>query len=127
MKQHVFVYGTLKRGYANHFLLADAQYLGDSELEGFELWDLGSYPGIRPSPRETARVHAELYETDSQILARLDALEDYFGPNDQRNLYDRIRTSDTNGKSAWVYVLRESALKTFILLRKAQLIHRASY
>ncbi|MBO1265523.1 hypothetical protein J3A84_10810 [Proteiniclasticum sp. SCR006] len=36
------------RGSRNHAsYLQDAKYLGEAELSGYGLYDLGSYPGIR--------------------------------------------------------------------------------
>ena len=127
VKHRVFVYGTLKRGHRNHYLLQNADFLGSCILPGFELWDLGSYPGLRPSadPRDT--VQAELYETDDETLAALDRLEDYYGPGHPRNLYDRILTADAQGTEAWVYLIRETALKTLITTRQARKIADGNY
>lgn len=127
MKHHVFVYGTLKKGGTNHYLLHNAVFLGNAMLEGFELWDLGSYPAIRPAKDPQATVHAERYETDDYTLKKLDALEDYYGPEDRRNLYDRVLTSDTQGNPGWVYVMRETALETFIQLKKACKMTNGNY
>ena len=43
----IFVYGTLKKGYRNHHYLQDATYYGDGTLVDYEMFDLGTYPGIR--------------------------------------------------------------------------------
>lgn len=70
----VFVYGTLMRGRGNHaFYLGNQRFLGIAELEGYALYDLGSFPGIIAESAETVR--GELYEIDAQCLSQLDKLE----------------------------------------------------
>ena len=47
----VFVYGTLKRGGSNHFLLAHQQFVGATRTgAGFALYDLEGYPGLVAEP-----------------------------------------------------------------------------
>lgn len=70
----VFVYGTLMKGKSNHnFYLSNAEFMGNATVEGFELYDLGSYPGIVFS--KEGKVKGELYKIDSNTLIGLDALE----------------------------------------------------
>ncbi|MCC5935078.1 MAG: gamma-glutamylcyclotransferase [Balneolales bacterium] len=127
MLHQVFVYGTLKKNHANHYLLSGARFVGLSELRGFELWDLGSFPGIIPADKPGLLVQAELYETDHETLQRLDELEDYFGPGDERNLYDRTLTTDTSGRKGWVYVLRKQVLVSLMSIKKARLIPEGNF
>ena len=43
----IFVYGSLKRGYALHHLLASQQFHGIAVTQPlYRLFDLGSYPGL---------------------------------------------------------------------------------
>jgi gamma-glutamylcyclotransferase (GGCT)/AIG2-like uncharacterized protein YtfP len=71
----VFVYGSLKRGYALHHLLRSAQYLGTACTQPlYRLFDLGSYPGLVEWP-EGLPIHGELYAVTSQNLQRLDEAE----------------------------------------------------
>lgn len=70
----VFVYGTLKRGYWNHRLLEKSKFVGEGTISGYELYDLGSYPGIIPGEKKD-EVDGELYEIDNETLIRLDRLE----------------------------------------------------
>lgn len=71
----VFVYGTLKRGKANHHYLAGQRYLGEASTEPrYQLHHLGSYPGlVKATPG--ARVSGEVWEVDEEGLAGLDRLE----------------------------------------------------
>ena len=70
----VFVYGTLMQGKSNHnTYLSRSQFIGSAVVEGFELYDLGSYPGVVYS--KAGRVKGELYKIDADTLRRVDALE----------------------------------------------------
>ena len=70
----IFVYGTLKKGYRNHFYLKDALYAGEAILNDYEMFDLGTYPGIRI--RQGSIVEGELYFIDIEMKKHIDALEE---------------------------------------------------
>lgn len=69
----VFVYGTLLKGRSNyeHFL-APANPVMRGEIEGFEMYDLGSFPGV---VRGTGNVKGEVYRVTKEQLERIDRLE----------------------------------------------------
>lgn len=72
----IFVYGTLKRGGTNHHLLAAQKFLGEARTTpGFQLYDLGSYPGMVTRPDDRDGVTGEVWSVDQAALKRLDALE----------------------------------------------------
>jgi gamma-glutamylcyclotransferase (GGCT)/AIG2-like uncharacterized protein YtfP len=96
-QQPVFVYGTLKRGQVNHHCLAQARWLGDAELPGLVLHDLGPFPMAVPGD---GCIRGELYGVDAEALARLDRLEGC------PRLYERQRWSLRDGGLAWVYLGR---------------------
>lgn len=68
----IFVYGTLKTGYGNHRLLLDSNYMGEGKIIGYDLYDLGSFPGIIGG---TGEVLGEIYEIDQYTLKKVDMLE----------------------------------------------------
>ena len=79
---HVFIYGTLMRGGANHAVLVrlGARYLEAARTaRGRTLVDLGPYPALLP--RDESRdevaptVHGELFALDDSMLSELDAFE----------------------------------------------------
>lgn len=70
----IFVYGTLKKGYRNHHYLQDATYYGEGTLVDYEMFDLGTYPGIRY--KEAASVDGELYLVNELIKKDIDMLEE---------------------------------------------------
>ena len=99
-RQHiVFVYGTMKRGFPNHRLLADARYLGPaSTVERYALY-VDMFPGVYPRDA-VSPIHGELFEVGPQDLRRLDALEGH--PTLSRR--ELVSVVGKDGKrEAWIY------------------------
>jgi gamma-glutamylcyclotransferase (GGCT)/AIG2-like uncharacterized protein YtfP len=72
-KVYLFVYGTLmSTNRSNRAYLDDAEYLGKFTLNGYELYDLGSYPGIVEG---NDKVKGELYAVSIDKLADIDRYE----------------------------------------------------
>jgi gamma-glutamylcyclotransferase (GGCT)/AIG2-like uncharacterized protein YtfP len=72
----VFVYGSLKRGYALHKVLSGATYLGAATtLPLYRLYDCGDYPGMVHHADNGVSIHGELYDVDAACLQRLDEVE----------------------------------------------------
>lgn len=92
----VFVYGTLKRGLANHHWLAGAVYGGERLLSGARLYDLGPFPMAVAS--EAGQIHGELYAISWLGLAALDRLEGV------PRLFQRQLLPLSDGDLAWVYL-----------------------
>ncbi len=79
----IFVYGTLLKGQRNyHHYLSPREPVSKGTLEGYALYDLGTFPGIVPSEE---KVKGEVYLVDSKELASIDRLEG------EGNLYLRER------------------------------------
>ncbi|MBR0574981.1 gamma-glutamylcyclotransferase [Proteiniclasticum sp. BAD-10] len=73
-KHQIFVYGTLLQGNRNHeHYLQGSTYLGDGILPDYALYDLGSYPGVKPCPG--GKVMGEIYGVDDETLQRIHGLE----------------------------------------------------
>ena len=78
----LFFYGTLKRGYPNHWLLNDpnnglAKFLGEAKLRRRHPLVVGPFnlPALLPVQNEGKEVNGELYELDSKMMKRIDELE----------------------------------------------------
>lgn len=70
----LFVYGTLKKHFHNHYLLQDASYLGSGHTKDkFALYAEGIPFVIKTEP--VCHVHGEVYQVDRDTLSKLDALE----------------------------------------------------
>jgi gamma-glutamylcyclotransferase (GGCT)/AIG2-like uncharacterized protein YtfP len=105
MTHKVAVYGTLKRGETNFYLMQDARFLGTDELTQITLYDLGPYPGARQE--ESEGVEVEVFEVSEAQFAALDVLEDYVAEAPASGLYDR-RQFPTRFGVAWVYLYNPS-------------------
>lgn len=107
----VFVYGTLRKGEANHPLLNDATCIAEQCWTNGVLYDTGyGYPAIKQS--SSSRVYGELYLVPKKNVARLDQLEGY-RPARNNNLYDRIEQTihmDKGSCVAFVYVADQVSL-----------------
>lgn len=98
LQPKVFVYGTLLRGQSNynHFL-APATPLCEGYVEGYEMFDLGAFPGIKEGNGE---ILGEVYEVTREQLRAIDRLEG------EGQLYLRKCThvKPFDGKATWAYI-----------------------
>jgi gamma-glutamylcyclotransferase (GGCT)/AIG2-like uncharacterized protein YtfP len=103
---HVFVYGSLKRGFRNHHFLATSQFIGTGTTgRDFDLLDLGYFPAMVKGGGFAIR--GELFSVDGKTLRSLDFLESN-GTFYQREQHPVI----LNGAglvTAWIYLLLERA------------------
>jgi gamma-glutamylcyclotransferase (GGCT)/AIG2-like uncharacterized protein YtfP len=107
---YLFVYGTLRRGYAHPVqaqLARQGRWLGAGWLRG-RLYDLGGYPGFVPAPDPRTWVQGDVYELApaGTLLAALDAYEESGlapGAEYVRRRY-LVRMEKENWRTAWVYV-----------------------
>lgn len=71
----VAVYGTLKKSCCNHDILAGSEYLGSDIISGYQMYNIGAFPGAIKGPGE---IFVEVYEVlDEQTENNLDILEGY--------------------------------------------------
>ncbi len=100
MSDLVFVYGTLRRGEANHHLLSGAEFCGlHLTRPRYRMLHLGTYPGV-VSGGSTA-IEGEVYRVDGRGLVDLDRLEAY------PRLYRKGLIPTLWGR-AWIYLYRGS-------------------
>jgi len=100
----VLVYGTLKKGGSNHYLIeaAGGQFIGYDMVEGpYDMFDLGAIPAVVPAQDgKTRKVRGELYAITPEGLASLDMLEGH------PNLYRRSKVwTEIHKRRAWMYQL----------------------
>ena len=70
---YIFVYGTLMKGQRNYaHYLAPAEPCATAVLNGYRMFDIGSFPGI---VRGRGDVKGEVYRVNAQQLAAIDRLE----------------------------------------------------
>jgi gamma-glutamylcyclotransferase (GGCT)/AIG2-like uncharacterized protein YtfP len=95
---HLFVYGTLRKGSNNKFarLLAEqSQFVATARVSG-RLYDLGRYPGARPANDSVA---GEVFHIDESLLVVLD---DYEGPEFERAIVS-AQMDDGRALDCWIY------------------------
>jgi gamma-glutamylcyclotransferase (GGCT)/AIG2-like uncharacterized protein YtfP len=96
----VFVYGSLKRGQANHHVLKGGRWLGTAALAGLALYDLGPFPMAIANGDATCSLEGEVYAVGAALLERLDRFEG------APRLYQRQAHALADGRTVWVYVGR---------------------
>ncbi len=128
MRQRVFVYGTLKKGFPNHDnYMKSAKELGKYQtIEKYPLILCGAryVPCMICSPGDGHHVQGELYEVDDECLNRIDALERIQDSDGYRRYVIRVNSSESINqdiKQALAYLMppeqvanrRSNYLKTF--------------
>ncbi|OSN08273.1 gamma-glutamylcyclotransferase [Lonsdalea iberica] len=96
----IIVYGSLRRKQGNSHWMTNAQWLGDHQLEGYELYDLGHYPAAVAGE---GAVYGEVYRISSSILTELDALKRDGGEYQRKLIF-------TPYGSAWIYLYQRSVM-----------------
>lgn len=72
----IFVYGTLKRGLCRAHFLTGQRFWGEARtLPRYRMYNCGTYPGLKPAPGDGLSIVGELWQVDSECLARLDQEE----------------------------------------------------
>ena len=108
MMHRVFVYGTLKSGFSNHYLLDGCEYLGGAAtVPTYKMIENG-FPVIMPDAGGKP-LAGEIYTVDDETLARLDQLERE-GSSYDRKLIDvtlSLVSGDRLPTKAFIYVGRE--------------------
>lgn len=93
----LFVYGTLMRDGSRNRAIADQTFVREAvTLPGFQLLDLGSFPGIVRVEQDGRQVHGELWRISTNRITLLDQIE---GAPD---LY-RMEKIEIEGESGPVY------------------------
>jgi len=70
-----FMYGSLRRGMYNHYILEDkSKFIANAKLTGYKLISFGTFPAIIPS--ENGIVVGELFKiTDDETIKTIDFME----------------------------------------------------
>lgn len=84
----LFVYGTLRKGEKNHYLIRKAECIEQNVYIFGAMYDTGEgYPALLLDNNK--KVLGELYRIDEEMLRIVDRLEGY-RPERKENLYERI-------------------------------------
>ena len=108
MTHRVFVYGTLKSGFWNHYLLKGCEFVGSAATVPTYRMIENGFPVIIPDP-EGKPLAGEIYTVDDEILARLDQLEREGSSYDRKliNVILPLASGERLPTKAFIYVGRE--------------------
>ena len=101
----VAVYGTLKHGHNNHYLLETAKLKAVGKLKGWIMKDLHFYPAVIKDSENESEIHVEIYEINQATLNDLDRLEGY------PSMYQREQVETEVGPT-WIYFMDRIDLTT---------------
>lgn len=107
-KTRFAVYGTLKKGFHNHYLLDKANFLGSTKTsDKYTMHSLGGFPAVTTEGHTSIEV--EVYETDDeQTINSINTLEGFTGiKGHAHNWYD-TETIETEFGDAEMFVFRKS-------------------
>jgi gamma-glutamylcyclotransferase (GGCT)/AIG2-like uncharacterized protein YtfP len=124
---YLFVYGTLRSQMNDPFhrlLETRAVPVGTGTFQG-KLYDLGRYPGVVRSRRNTDRVIGEIYRfSDSQRAFQI--LDEYEGHRFKRK---RVTIIQEDGKSitSWIYLYARSVTRRALIRSGDYVQYRNSF
>jgi gamma-glutamylaminecyclotransferase len=116
MHHLVFVFGTLKRGFPNHHLIAQQPLLGDFETaHPYPLYLVSERysPWMMDQAGEGMKVRGQVFKVDEQCLAALDELERIHARDGYRR--QEIKVSSQQGSvklTVYAYLKPEHQLNT---------------
>lgn len=91
----VFVYGSLRKGFGNHELLSNSDFLGRTKVKDMDMYNLGAFPMCFEGD---GIITVEAYDVSESTLKTLDRLEGI------PTFYDRKWVTATNRQEGWIYV-----------------------
>ncbi|MEQ9073259.1 MAG: gamma-glutamylcyclotransferase [Sandaracinaceae bacterium] len=113
----VFVYGTLRSGEANHYLLRGLDPVATARTEPrFRLAHLGGFPAMVSGG--STRVAGEVYEVDGGTLERLDRLEGH------PRFYRRRPVRLEGGQTVLAYLLSPAQAAGYPTIRSGDWMNR---
>ena len=102
-REHVFVYGTLRRGGSNHFRMAGSDLVTPGTVSG-KMYRISWYPGLVLGPE--GRVVGETYAVGEEQLRALDEFEGV-SAEEEGSESRRVKAPDTardgSTTEAWVW------------------------
>ena len=101
MIEFVAVYGSLRKKFYNHPVLGESEFITKGTIEGYNLYNLGSYPAIVSVDNPVSPVTVEVYKVNSEdTMQDLDWLEGY--PSHYNRRLETVSTEE-GSRRAWVY------------------------
>ena len=112
----IFVYGTLKKDYHNHYIIENETYIGKGTLKKenrFKMVSMGAFPAIVPATVGEAKdIEGEIWDICENGFKKVDLLEGFpvFYWRDQFNI-----DAEDRRHLCWVYYLQHQKAKNMHL------------
>lgn len=100
----VLSYGTLRKGFHNHYLLYSSQFIGEGTLlrKGTMYVTMGGgFPILSFSPSSSHTITVEAYKVNKLTLSNLDRLEGY--PNWYTRTEEEVMLKNGTIIKGWIY------------------------
>lgn len=111
-KKLVFIYGSLKRNFDNHYIIEKARYRCKVKtLKRFDMFeeDYANYPYLlKRRTNKNYNVKGELYEVYNDMLNELDRFED--APNYYERRIIEVKIYSGEIKQAYAYFMKEQKI-----------------
>ena len=99
-KKIMFVYGSLRKGFSNHYLMEESvqnKNLGGSFIRGYKLYSLRVIPTIKYSGNPQDKVFVEKYSLIEPCFEKIDRMEQGAG-------YTPFEVVDNEGVKGIIYI-----------------------
>ena len=110
-RQLVAVYGTLKKGFANHYLISeheDSAFKGTNVLSMYTMVSFGGFPAVCKNLSHKGTIVVEVWDVSDACLARLDMLEGH------PDWYKRELVKVGSHEHVWIYLMpREKVIDKY--------------
>ena len=107
----IFVYGSLKRGFALHRHLLRQEFLAVASTQpSYRLFDCGAYPAMVKVAVNGTSVKGEVFSVDQECLLRLDEIEGVGEGLYVRDFVPLCPPLETSRTFAWFFVPPTSGL-----------------
>ncbi|MDG1894332.1 MAG: gamma-glutamylcyclotransferase [Fuerstiella sp.] len=107
----IFVYGSLKRGFALHRFLSQQQFVATASTQPrYRLFDCGAYPAMVKVAVGGNSVKGEVFLVDQECLLKLDEVEGVAEGLYIRDSVDLCAPHDTSRTIAWFFLPSTSGL-----------------
>ena len=73
--KEIYVYGSLRKGEYNNYLLKDSEYIGKGIVKGFKMYSLGSYPFVHQTNNKDDIIVVEGYKVDIETYNSINKME----------------------------------------------------
>lgn len=100
----VFTYGTLKKGFCNHYLLKTSKFINKGVTKG-QMFSFGSFPAV--DIKQNGKVTGEIYKVDDVTFKELDRLEEYPSWYDRKIVNIIVKNEILK---AWIYTIPKEKL-----------------